>query len=155
MTFTPEHDLAEHPRWLVLYADGGEDVIAVPQCTLAQGPPSGWISFVRLVAHEWMADGFIRHGQIVGVKAIFAKSRRQTEELRCGGANQFVTNYGQITSELRRSALSSGTVFPEPIQAHATHKARHFAIWSALSDNDRGGKKRSNIVSAPVAGAGT
>jgi hypothetical protein len=58
MTFTPEHDLAEHPRWLVQYADGAQDVIAIPMCTLQQGP--GWGTIARIIAHEWMADGFIR-----------------------------------------------------------------------------------------------
>jgi hypothetical protein len=46
-------------------------VIAVLQCTLEQGPRAGWISIMRLVAHEWMSDGYIRQGRIIGVRSLF------------------------------------------------------------------------------------
>jgi hypothetical protein len=72
MTFTLEHDLAEHPAGSCSYADGAQDVIAIPMCTLQQGP--GWGTIARIIAHEWMVDGFIRQGTIVRVRPLPPKS---------------------------------------------------------------------------------
>ena len=63
MTVCPELDLAKHRRFIVMYADGGEDVIGVPEVTLDQGP-----GVLRIIAGEWQRDGFIKAGMIVAVR---------------------------------------------------------------------------------------
>jgi len=69
MTFTPEKDLAdpEYVKFLAYYADGGMDAFAVAKCTLEQGPPEGRLSIARIVAREWVADGFLRLSQAASV----------------------------------------------------------------------------------------
>ena len=66
MTFTPEKDLAHHIRFIAEYEDGSNDVFAVPECTLRQGPSA--VGIARLVAGEWQRDGYLKEGRIVGVR---------------------------------------------------------------------------------------
>ena len=68
MTFTPKEDLASGVLFVVQYQDGGEDMIAVPRSTLYQGPREGWDSIARIIAREWMEDGYIRPGEIARVR---------------------------------------------------------------------------------------
>ena len=68
MTFTPKEDLASGVLFVVEYQDGAEDVIAVPHSTLEQGPREGWDSIARIIAREWMEDGYIRPGEIARVR---------------------------------------------------------------------------------------
>ena len=68
MTFTPTEDLALGVLFVVQYEDGGEDVIGVPRSTLLQGPREGWDSIARIIAGEWMEDGYIRPGEIARVR---------------------------------------------------------------------------------------
>jgi hypothetical protein len=69
MTVNPEGDLASPDcvRCLARYSDGGVDAFAIPKATLQQGPEEGWNSIARIVAHEWMTDGYIRQGTIVEI----------------------------------------------------------------------------------------
>jgi hypothetical protein len=63
MTVCPELDLANHFRFIVMYDDGSEDVFAVPEATLDQGPDA-----LQIIAAEWQADGFIKEGRIVALR---------------------------------------------------------------------------------------
>ena len=77
MTFTPEKDLTSGVRFFVQYEDGAEDVIAVPLCTLEQGPREGWESIARIVAREWMEDGYIKPGRIVKARLPYQSEWRR------------------------------------------------------------------------------
>ena len=65
MTLTPEKDLAQHVRLIAMYEDGSQDVFAVPQATLDQGP--GVAGIARIIAGEWQRDGYLKPGKIVAV----------------------------------------------------------------------------------------
>jgi hypothetical protein len=66
MIISPEEHLAKHVRFIAEYEDGSEEVFAVPQCTLDQGP--GALSIARVVAGEWQRDGYLKQGTIVRVR---------------------------------------------------------------------------------------
>ena len=59
MTFTPEKDLANHIRFIAEYEDGSNDVFAVPECTLRQGPSAVGIARTRCgrMAARWVFEG--------------------------------------------------------------------------------------------------
>jgi hypothetical protein len=65
MTFTPQKDLAQHVRFIAMYDDGSQDVFAIAQSTLDQGPGAAGIA--RIIAGEWRRDGYLKPAKIVGV----------------------------------------------------------------------------------------
>jgi hypothetical protein len=66
MTVSPKEDLAKHVRFIAEYEDGSQDVFAVPQSTLDQGP--GALGIARIVAGEWQRDGHLKRGTITKVR---------------------------------------------------------------------------------------
>jgi hypothetical protein len=61
-----EEHLAKHVRFIAEYEDGSEEVFAVPQATLDQGP--GALGIARIVAGEWQREGHLKPGAIVRVR---------------------------------------------------------------------------------------
>ncbi len=66
MIISREEHLARHVRFVAVYEDGSEEVFAVPQATLDQGP--GSLGIARIVAGEWQRDGHLKPGTIVRVR---------------------------------------------------------------------------------------
>jgi hypothetical protein len=66
MTLNPKEDLAKHVRFIAEYDDGSEEVFAVPQATLDQGP--GALRIARVVASEWQRYGHLKPGTIVSIR---------------------------------------------------------------------------------------
>ena len=68
MTSLPDHELAEHIRYIAEYEDGSKHVFAVPQSTLEQGlPDEGRYSIACIIAYEWQQDGYLKPGKIARV----------------------------------------------------------------------------------------
>ena len=75
MTVTPDSDLVKYPRYLVEYLDGGQDVFAVDDFTLQQGPSSGMGAMLAIIAREWQDDGYLKEGEIVAIQRVPTDAR--------------------------------------------------------------------------------